>query len=189
MQMRKYFKTVGLWAGLLGVMVLFPGAVDRGSVGVLDRGAGGAMTWMTLDQAAVRLQQEKRPVLIDLYTTWCGWCRQMDRKTYSNKRVEEYLEEKYYCVRVDAETKDVLTWLGRTYAYSPQYRSNEFAMYLTHGRLEFPTTIIITPGDAPQAIPGFMEPDELEPVVKYFGEGAYKTRGFDEYLKNFKKSW
>jgi thioredoxin-related protein len=62
-------------------------------------------------------------------------------------------------------------------------------MYLTHGRLEFPTTIIITPGDAPQAIPGFMEPDELEPVVKYFGEGAYKTRGFDVYLKDFKKSW
>src|ERR1700683_332275 len=101
-QMRKYFKTVGLWAGLLGVMSLFLGAVDRGTGRVPDRGAGGAMTWMTLDQAAVRLQQEKRPVLIDLYTTWCGWCRQMDRKTYSNKRVEAYLEEKYYCVRVDA---------------------------------------------------------------------------------------
>jgi thioredoxin-related protein len=189
MQMRKYFKTIGLWAGLLGVMALFPGAVGRGPGRLEDRGPAGAMTWLTLDQAAARLQQEKRPVLIDLYTTWCGWCRQMDRKTYSNKRVEGYLEEKFYCVRVDAETKDVLTWLGRTYAYDPQYRSNAFAMYLTHGRLEFPTTIIITPGDAPQAIPGFMEPGELEPVLKYFGEGAYKTQGFDEYLKNFKKSW
>jgi thioredoxin-related protein len=190
MPMRKYFKTIGLWSGLLGVMALFPGAVDRGPGGGVDRRAGGgSMTWMTLDQAAAKLQQEKRPVLIDLYTTWCGWCRQMDRKTYSNKRVEEYLEGKFYCVRVDAETKDVITWLGRTYGYDPQYRSNDFAVFLTHGRLEFPTTIIITPGDAPQAIPGYMEPKDLELLVKYFGEGAYKTQGFDAYQKNFKASW
>jgi len=197
---------VSLLGGVLLLSGAGPGPVGsmtakgsgRGSMTATGSGMGsmtatgggiGSMTWMTVDQAAGKLQQEKRPVLIDLYTTWCGWCREMDKKTYSNKRVEAYLEEKFYCVRVDAETRDVISWLGRTYAYNPQYRSNEFAMYLTHGRLEFPTTIIITPGDAPQAIPGFMEPGEMEPVLKYFGEGAYKTQGFDEYLKNFKKSW
>ncbi len=80
---------------------------------------------------------------------------------------------------MDAETHAAITWQGRTYAYNPQYRSNEFALYLTHGRLEFPTTIIITPGDVPQAIPGYLAPGDLEPVLKYFGEGAYKTQGFD----------
>ena len=169
-----------LGASLLGAVLVLSGAGRR---------PAGSMTWMTVGQAADKLQQEKRPVLIDLYTTWCGWCRQMDRKTYSNKQVEEYLEEKFYCVKVDAETRAAITWDGRTYAYNPQYRSNEFALFLTHGRLEFPTTIIIVPGEAPQAIPGYLEPKDLELLVKYFGEGAYKTQGFDAYQKSFKASW
>ncbi|HXB32038.1 MAG TPA: DUF255 domain-containing protein, partial [Puia sp.] len=151
--------------------------------------AGSGVTWMSVEQAADKLQQEKRPVLIDLYTTWCGWCRQMDKKTYSNKKVAEYLQDKFYTVKVDAETHAVINWNGKTYSFNPQYRSNEFALYLTHGRLEFPTTIIIPPGEEPQAIPGYMEPKELELLVRYFGDGAYKTRSFDSYQKDFKASW
>jgi uncharacterized protein YyaL (SSP411 family) len=182
-----------LGAGILGVVLLLSGASRRPAGGGEPREgagpAGSAVEWMTVEQAVDKLQQEKRPVLIDLYTSWCGWCREMDRKTYSSKKVAAYLAEKFYTVKVDAETRAVIAWEGRTYGYSPQYRASEFALYLTHGRLEFPTTIIITPGDAPQAIPGYMEPGELEPVLKYFGEGAYKTQGFDEYMKSFSKTW
>ncbi|HEV2354482.1 MAG TPA: DUF255 domain-containing protein [Puia sp.] len=150
---------------------------------------GAAIQWMNVEQAEQKLRQEQRPVLIDLYTTWCGWCREMDRKTYSNRKVAAYLQDKFYTVKVDAETRAVINWQGKTYAFNPQYKSNEFALYLTHGRLEFPTTVIIPPGDAPQAIPGYMEPKELELLVKYFGDGAYRTVGFDEYEKSFKATW
>jgi uncharacterized protein YyaL (SSP411 family) len=178
--MRNYFKSMVMGVALLGGLLLLSGAGRR---------PAGLMEWMTVDQAAGKLQQEKRPVLIDLYTTWCGWCKEMDRKTYSNRKVAEYLGEKFYCVKVDAETKDAISWLGRTYEYNTQYKSNMFALYLTQGRLEFPTTVIIPPGEAPQAIPGYLPPGDLESVVKYFGEGAYKTQGFDVYMKNFKKTW
>ncbi len=162
-------------------------ALDAGRMS-LPLGAP-SITWMTVEDAAERLQKEKRPVLIDLYTTWCGWCRQMDKKTYSNKQVAEYLGAKFYTVKVDAESKATITWNGRSYHFSPEYRSNEFALYLTHGRLEFPTTIIIPPGGEPQAIPGYMEPKELELLVKYFGEGKFGQVSFDDYQKSFKGSW
>jgi thioredoxin-related protein len=148
-----------------------------------------SIDWMTVEDAAGKLQKEKRPILIDLYTTWCGWCRQMDKKTYSNKQVAQYLQEKFYTVKVDAETKATITWNGKTYHFSPEYRSNEFALYLTHGRLEFPTTIIIPPGAEPQAIPGYMEPKELELLVKYFGEGNFIKVSFDDYQRRFKATW
>ena len=212
MQQRKYSKTPFVWPGLLLAALLLvclsgrkpeKGEVTTGRGTVDDGAADGGMgsshfansvaansiSWMSVEEAAGKLQQEQRPVLIDLYTTWCGWCRQMDKRTYSNKKVAEYLQDKFYPVRVDAETHAVITWGGRTYQFNPQYRSNEFAMYLTHGRLEFPTTIIIVPGQEPQAIPGFMEPKDLELLVKYFGEGAYRTTSFDDYQKRFKASW
>jgi thioredoxin-related protein len=208
MQQRKYSKTPFIWPGLFLAALLLvclsgrepeKGDVTAGRAMADDAGAGSShfansiagnsISWMSVEEAAGKLQQEQRPVLIDLYTTWCGWCRQMDKRTYSNKKVAEYLQDKFYPVRVNAETHAAITWGGRTYQFNPQYRSNEFAMYLTHGRLEFPTTIIIAPGQEPQAIPGFLEPKDLELLVKYFGEGAYRTTSFDDYQKGFKASW
>jgi thioredoxin-related protein len=147
------------------------------------------ISWLTVEEAAAKLQQEQKPVLIDLYTTWCGWCKQMDRKTYSNKQVSAYLSDKFYSVKLDAETHNTVNWEGKTYQFDPQYRCNMFAVYLSHGRLEFPTTIIIAPGFEPQAIPGYMEPKEIEMLVKYFGEGAYRKQSFDDYQKSFRGSW
>jgi uncharacterized protein YyaL (SSP411 family) len=175
MERRKYiFLFVLLAVGLCG----FGLPVGRESI-----------TWMTIEQAEGKLQQQQKPILIDLYTTWCGWCKQMDHRTYSNKKVAQYLSDKFYTVKIDAETKSTITWQGRTYSFNPQYRCNEFAVYLSHGQLEFPTTVIIAPGEAPQAIPGYMEPKDLEMLVKYFGEGAYKTSGFDDYARRFHASW
>jgi thioredoxin-related protein len=148
-----------------------------------------SISWLTIDEVPAKLKEQPKPILIDLYTTWCGWCKQMDHRTYSNKKVIQYLGDKFYTVRLDAETHNTITWQGRTYQFDPQYRCNMFAVYLSHGQLEFPTTIIIAPGQEPQAIPGFMEPKAIEPLVKYFGEGEYKSRGFDEYAKNFRSSW
>ena len=189
-------------AGHAGVVaepgpVWYAGSWILGGMDRADAASGGAGTdvvaegpgWMSIEEAAGKLQKEARPVLIDLYTTWCGWCKQMDRKTYSNKQVVAYLQEKFYPVKVDAETHAVINWKGKGYHFSPNYRSNEFAVYLTRGQLEFPTTIIIPPGGEPQAIPGYMEPKELELLVKYFGEGKFNKVGFDEFQKSFRPSW
>jgi thioredoxin-related protein len=151
---------------------------------------GDHINWMNLDEAAASLQKEKRPVLIDLYTSWCGWCKVMDKKTYSNKNVAQYVQDKFYPVKLNAESKDAIEWNGKLYHFSPGYRSNEFAVYLTQGRLEFPTTVILPQdGSEPQAIPGYLEPKDFELIAKYFGEGGYGRIPFIEFQKNFKSSW
>ncbi|HEV9037322.1 MAG TPA: DUF255 domain-containing protein [Puia sp.] len=171
-------KSIFLFAALVALLSAWTVPTGRESI-----------SWMTIEQAETQLHQQQKPILIDLYTSWCGWCRQMDRKTYSNKKVAQYLSDKFYTVKIDAETKATISWQGKTYTFDPQYRCNEFAVYLSHGQLEFPTTVIIAPGEAPQAIPGYLEPKDMEMLVKYYGEGVYKTRGFDEYAKGFHATW
>jgi thioredoxin-related protein len=146
--------------------------------------------WLTLEQVAENMKKEKRPILVDLYTDWCGWCKVMDRKTYANKNVADYLGKKFYAVKVDAESRKAISWNGRSFPFNQQYRTNEFAIYLTNGQLSYPTTVIIpADGSAPQAIPGFYEPKDFELIVKYFGEGYYGKTPFDQYQKSFKASW
>jgi thioredoxin-related protein len=147
------------------------------------------LKWISLDDASANLKKEKRPVLIDLYTSWCGWCKVMDKKTYSNKEVTSYVQQKFYPVKFDAEGRKSITWNGKTYNFNSSQNTHDFAIYLTNGQLSYPTTVIIPVDGEPQAIPGYLAPNEFELIAKYFGEGKYGKVAFDEYQRSFKSKW
>ncbi len=173
----------------LKMLVLLGGVLVLSSAHTKS-GNGEKTQWITLEQAAENLKKEKKLVLIDLYTDWCGWCKVMDKKTYTNKNVISYLGEKFYTVKVDAESRSAIQWNGKTYQFNSRYRTNDFAIYLTQGQLSYPTTVIIpTDGGEPQAIPGYLEPKDFELILKYFGEGHYGKVPFDAYQRSFKSSW
>lgn len=146
--------------------------------------------WITLEEAEMKYKQEPRPVLVDLYTDWCGWCKVMDKKTYSNPSLIKYLNQKFYAVKLNAETKKDVTWNGKTYSFNPAYKTNDIALTLTKGELAYPTTVFL-PADqsGPQPIAGYLELKEMEMMIKYYGENKYITLPFDEYAKNFRPVW
>jgi thioredoxin-related protein len=149
-----------------------------------------SLKWLQLDEAVNNRKILNKPLLIDLYTDWCGWCKVMDKKTYTNAKVIEYISEHFYPVKINAESKEAFHWNGTVYNFNTAYKSNDFAIYLTKGRLAFPTTVIIpSDGSEPQAIPGYLEPKDLELIVKYFGEGAYGKMPFQDFQKQFSASW
>lgn len=146
--------------------------------------------WLTVEEVEVRMKVDPRPIIIDLYAKWCYWCKVMDKRTYNNGKVAGYINEKFYPVKVDAETRQTIAWKNKQFAFNPEAKMNDFTLYLTNGQLSFPTTVIITSlNEAPATIPGYMAPDEIEPILKYFGDDHYRTQGFQEFLKRFKRDW
>lgn len=146
--------------------------------------------WLNFSEMAEKMKSNKKPVIIDLYTDWCHWCKVMDKETYQNTKVATYINEKFYAVSFNAEGKQVVNWRNKAYSYNEQYKINTLSIALTNGQLSFPTTIII-PDDtsAPIAIAGMLKPKELELIIKYFGSGAYIKDSFADFQKKFHATW
>ena len=148
------------------------------------------INWLTLEQLQEAYAKQPKPILVDLYTSWCGWCKVMDRDTYSKENVAAYINEKYYAVKFNAEQRDSVSFAGKRYGYNSAYQANALAAYLSYGQMSYPTTVFLSSIDAqPAPIPGFLKPAEMEAPLKYFGDGIYKTKTFPEFMKGFSKSW
>lgn len=148
------------------------------------------LDWLNMGDLSQKMKENPRPVLIDLYTNWCNWCKVMDDGTYRNHQVVDYIKSHFYAVKLDAQAKEVVDWKHRTYGYNPGYQVNDFALFVTEGNPGFPTTVIVPDEkSSPLVVPGYLDATEIEPVLKYFGEGAYKTESFSEFKAKFKASW
>jgi len=146
--------------------------------------------WLTVAELMEAYAKKPKPILVDVYTSWCGWCKVMDRETYAKDDVAAYINEKYYAVKLDAESKETFEWNGKKYEYKAEYKSNELAVYLLFGQMSYPSTVFLSALDAqPAPLPGYLKPKELEAPLKFFGDGAYKTKNYPEFMKEFTSNW
>lgn len=146
--------------------------------------------WLSIEEMEAKMVAEKRPILVDLYTNWCYWCKVMDKKTYSDSKVAAYINEHFYAVKINAESKEAIKWGNRTFSYNEQNKVNDFALFVSPNELGFPTTAIFPELNLqPAAIPGYMTVKDIEPVLNYFGEGVYKSLIYNDFLNKYKNKW
>ena len=93
-------------------MILAWGAA---SLAVADEGPFRALP---LDEARrIAGEEGKRLVLIDVYTTWCAPCKQLDETTWKDAEVRAWLAETAVSLKVDAEEDEALAERFRVNAY------------------------------------------------------------------------
>lgn len=148
----------------------------------------GGINWMTWDEVQVAMKKEPRKVWVDVYTDWCGWCKVMDKKTFSNPDLIKYMNEHFYAVKFNAERTQDIMFQGTKYGM--EGKNNSLAVKLMNGQLSYPTIVIMNENFLnPEPIPGYMPLDRMETIMKYLGEGTYKTIGFEDHMKSFKPAW
>ncbi len=148
------------------------------------------INWLSMEEMQLAYKKEPRPLLVDLYTNWCGWCKEMDRTTYKNAKVAAYINQHYYAVKFDAESKKDVLFNNKLYTYNKQMKANELAMHLSFGQMEYPTTIFLSgPAGSPAPLPGYLKPREIEAPLKYFAQANKEKETFVEFNQKFKNEW
>jgi thioredoxin-related protein len=148
------------------------------------------MPWLTAEEAQIKTEQEKRPVLVDVYTDWCHYCKVMDATTWSNPQVKDYVTRNFYPVKFNAEGKEPVLWMGKTYEFKTTYKVHMLAAEWLQGNMVYPSTVILPPdGAEPIVIPGVMDVKDLEPILHYFAEKHYLSTSWKKFKAGYKSTW
>ena len=135
--------------------------------------------WLTYDQAVALSKKNPKPFFVDVYTDWCGWCKQMDKNTFSNHKVAAYLNKRFYSIKLNAEKPDTVHYKGVAMTNAA------LAARIFHAT-SYPTTVYLE-GDETllQPIPGYQAPNDLYRIIHYIGENHYKTTNWEDFSREF----
>lgn len=143
------------------------------------------VNWLSWEEATeIVASDNSKKVFIDVYTDWCGWCKRMDRDTFSNPEVARYMNDNFLMVKLDGEEREDIEFKGRTFKYVPSGRRgyHELAATIMRGRLSYPTVVfmdeqmnLITP------VPGYQKAQPFLNIARYFGDDIYKEKDWKTY--------
>jgi thioredoxin-related protein len=147
---------------------------------IVDEG----VKWMSWKEMLVAQKTEKRKVIIDVYTDWCGWCKHMDKTTFKDVSVAASINKNLYAVKLDAESKEEYEFNGHTFKYVQQGRKgiNELAYSLLDGKLSYPSIVYLNEEFARITIsPGYKDNRAMLKEVTYITDEIYNSKTWEEY--------
>lgn len=129
----------------------------------------GGLMWTTFDKLANEDNSSKKKYLVDVYTEWCGWCKVMDKKTFTDPAIQNYLKKNFHIVKFDAERKDPVPFKGKQYEWVAGGRRgiNKLAVELLGNRLSYPTLVYLDENmNKITSSPGYKTPEQLIQELK-----------------------
>ncbi len=155
---------------------------------------GSRVKWMSLPEAYDAVKQQPRPILLDFYTDWCGWCKRMMSTTYADEALANYINQNFYPVKFNAEGKDTVTFEGETFmpaSLAPK-TAHPLAVKLLQGKLMYPTTLFLNAYDpvknefqVKMLVPGYLDKQKIEPILVYTLENVFRSTALEDFTQTF----
>jgi len=152
----------------------------------------GPVKWMSFEEAVEKSKTEKRRIFIDVYTDWCGWCKVMDKNTFSEAEVAKLLNEKFYPVKLDAEQTADIQFQGNTFKFVPYGNkgTHQLAMALLNNQMSYPTVVFLDEDFRMiQPLAGYQKAEEFHKILQFIGEGHYKKMKWADWQSVYKSPY
>ena len=153
------------------------------------------VNWISIEKAQELQKNNPKNIIMDVYTEWCGPCKLMDKNTFQNKDVAEFLNQNFYAVKFNAEGGNPINFKGKVYK-NPNFvkgkpgrnSSHNFARYL--GVYSYPTLVFFDESANPiTPITGYLNPKQLEIYLNLFKDKKYLEIKNQEDFKKFISSF
>lgn len=166
-------------------------------VGFSAVGVAQEINWVTLEEAVALQKKNPKKIMMDMYTNWCGPCKMLDKNTFQNKDVADYVNKHFYAVKFNAEGNEKVNFNGKTYT-NPNYdpakahkRNSGHELARFFSVQAYPTIVYLAEdGSLLAPVAGYKRPQEIELYLKMFKNNEhtnFKTQqDFQAYAQGFK---
>lgn len=104
----------------------------------------------TFEEAEQLSKKNPKPIVVFVHTNWCKYCKLMENTTFKNQEIIATLNDNFYFVALDAETKENITFKNHSFQFIPTGQNtgthqlaNELAT--VNGKISYPTISILNP--------------------------------------------
>lgn len=158
------------------------------------------INWVSFEKALELQKKNPKKIMMDVYTVWCGPCKMLDRNTFQNADIVNYVNKNYYAVKFNGEGNDKVLYKDKTFS-NPNYNearaktrnsAHELARYLQISA--YPTIVFFDEkSEVIAPIRGYQQPQQLELYLKLFKKDDHKNittqEDFNAYYKAFKSEF
>ncbi|WP_423856415.1 thioredoxin family protein [Yeosuana marina] len=155
------------------------------------------INWVSFDEALALQKKTPKKIMMDVHTNWCGPCKMLDKNTFHNKDVVDYVNKNYYAVKFNGEGNETIDYKGQTFSnpnYNPELANKRNSAHQLASYLQinaYPTIVFFDEnGDVIAPIRGYQKPTQLELYLKMFKNDDHKAidtqEKFNTYYSNFK---
>lgn len=127
------------------------------------------INWLSIEEAQTLGKKEPKKVFVDVYTNWCGFCKKMDANTFSNPTVVKYVNENFYAVKLNAESRKMVSFNGTVLSEAELARAFRVSGYPTIVFIDETFRYI-------QPVPGYREASEFHKILLQFNGEKVEER-------------
>lgn len=146
------------------------------------------LKWHTWEEAVELNKTNPKKMFVDVYTDWCGWCKRMDKSTFSDEKVMAYMAANYYAVKLNAEQKADIKFNGETFKYVDSGNGrgvHALAYALLDGKMGYPSMVYLNEKfERIMISPGYKEVPDMLKELKFAAEDKYKETSWEDYKEN-----
>lgn len=152
--------------------------------------------WLSFEEAMAKQAEEPKKIIMDVYTNWCGPCKLLDKRTFQNKYVANYINEHYYAVKFNAEGNENISYKGQEFVnpnFKPEMTNRRNGVHQftsTLGVQGYPT-IVFFDEETNMIVPltGFLTPQQIELYLKMMKTDAYKDIKTQEEFQKYQEAF
>ncbi|MBF0451604.1 MAG: thioredoxin fold domain-containing protein [Candidatus Magnetomorum sp.] len=123
----------------------------------------GRIEWMDYTKGIEKAKTVNKPILLNFYATWCGYCKKMDAETFSDRTVSTFIQDAFVPIQVNSDQQQRIS-----------------AMYGVRGLPFF--WFLTAKAERIAALPGYIPPETFINYLRYIQTDSYQKMDFNQFM-------